>query len=90
MDLGLPDVDGYEFLASILGDHALESMTVVVVTGRALNTEVAVIKELNPDHLIIKPMEIDQLRSILDIYLDRLPGNGLRGEDGKADLVDLL
>jgi two-component system cell cycle response regulator DivK len=69
LDLGLPDGDGYEVLAQLRKDPALQHVPVVAVTARDAATEMALAQAAGFNGFLGKPLNRnrfpDQVRRIL-------------------------
>jgi two-component system cell cycle response regulator DivK len=69
LDLGLPDGDGYEVLAALKQDPALQQVPVIAVTARDATTEMAKAQTAGFDGFLGKPLNRnrfpDQVRRIL-------------------------
>ncbi len=63
LDLMLPDGDGIDVLAAIRA--ANPSTRVVVTTGMSDPDRLAAVAALQPDLVLLKPIEIDQLLNML-------------------------
>jgi diguanylate cyclase (GGDEF)-like protein len=71
LDLNLPGVPGAKILEQIRADQRLESIPVVVITG---HSEVAVSLPVEPDLILFKPVNLDQLSNLVQ-RLRNTPGS---------------
>ena len=65
LDIGLPDVDGFELARRLRAQRSSAEMLLIAVTGygRANDRESAVAAGF--DHYLVKPLSMDKLRSLL-------------------------
>lgn len=61
LDLNLPVVNGFEVLRRVRRDAALETLTVVVITGRDNLQDMASVKELGVVDFVSKPFNLREL-----------------------------
>jgi PAS domain S-box-containing protein len=66
LDIGLPDMDGYEVASRIRQDPALGAVVLVALTGYGMETDRLRSREAGFDHHLTKPADIRKLRQILD------------------------
>jgi CheY-like chemotaxis protein len=57
LDLGIPDIDGFEVLRRIKTDNKLKQIPVLVITGRQDNEAIIRCMNLKADDYIIKPID---------------------------------
>jgi len=62
LDLGLPDMDGYEVLAQMKRLSALQETVFIALTGRASRAEHARATAAGFHHYFVKPADLDALR----------------------------
>ena len=65
LDLGMPDVDGFDIARALRRLPERKEMTVVALTGYGDETLGESVQEAGFDHHLLKPAEADTLRSIL-------------------------
>jgi CheY-like chemotaxis protein len=65
LDVGLPDMDGFALAKLLRGDPGLEQIRLVALSGYAQSTEVERSREESFDHYLVKPVDVDQLLSVL-------------------------
>jgi CheY-like chemotaxis protein len=65
LDLGLPDMDGYELGKALKGEPALHGIRILVVTGRALDEDRQKTAEAGFDAHLVKPVDPVFLDSLL-------------------------
>src|ERR1700754_5074321 len=73
LDLGLPDLDGYELLKLI---RAVSDAAVVVVTARDAEQEIIRLLNAGADDYVIKPFTMGELEARLGAVLRRAQGTG--------------
>jgi DNA-binding response OmpR family regulator len=71
LDLGLPDLDGFELLKMLRG---VSEVPVVVVTARDDEQEIVRLLNAGADDYLVKPFTIDQLDARLGAVLRRVNG----------------
>ena len=69
LDLGMPDIDGFEVLAEIKKREDNRDTKVIAVTGRTMNGEVKMIMESGFDDFISKPIDVDVLLQKIDKHI---------------------
>ncbi len=74
LDLGLPDVDGYEIIRML---RAVSSVPLIVATARDDESEIARVLDAGADDYLVKPFGAVQLDARIRAVLRRLQG----GED---------
>jgi CheY-like chemotaxis protein len=62
LDLGLPDLDGYQVLAQLRTLPELEHSSFIALTGRASSSEQARALDAGFNHYFVKPADLDALR----------------------------
>ena len=62
LDLGLPDLDGYEVLAQLRALPELQGSSFIALTGRASSAEQARAVAAGFTHYFVKPADLDALR----------------------------
>jgi CheY-like chemotaxis protein len=62
LDLGLPDLDGYQVLAQLKALPALQASLFIALTGRASASEQARANQAGFTHYFVKPADIEALR----------------------------
>lgn len=65
LDIGLPDIDGYEVAARIRQQPWSRSTTLIAVTGWGREKDRELAASNGFDHHLIKPVELDALVSLL-------------------------
>ena len=68
LDLGLPDLDGREFLKML---RAVSAVPVVVATARDDEAEIVVVLDAGADDYIVKPFSVDHLEARVRAVLRR-------------------
>jgi two-component system CheB/CheR fusion protein len=65
LDIGLPEMDGYEVARRIRQDPALQNIVLVAVTGYGLESDRVRSQEAGFDHHLVKPVDFDALLELL-------------------------
>lgn len=71
LDLGLPDLDGYELLKMI---RAVSDVPVIVATARSDDPDVVRTLDAGADDYVVKPYSVDQLDARVRAVLRRAHG----------------
>ncbi|WP_052480777.1 hybrid sensor histidine kinase/response regulator [Gilvimarinus agarilyticus] len=66
LDIGLPDMDGYELARKIRAEPAAAGITLIALTGYGKNEDRELSKRAGFDHHLVKPVVIKDLIAILD------------------------
>ena len=66
VDLGMPIIDGLELARRIRGDERFASLRLIAVTGWGQDDDRARSRAAGFDRHLVKPAEVDALRSVLD------------------------
>ncbi len=77
VDLGLPDVDGYEVLRML---RAVSAVPVIVATAREEESEIVRALDSGADDYLVKPFGAGQLDARIRAVLRRAAGEGGRDE----------
>jgi CheY-like chemotaxis protein len=73
VDIMMPEMDGYETMQAIRGEEDFKSLPLIAVTAKAMKGDREKCLEAGADDYIAKPVEIDQLVSMLRVRLGRKP-----------------
>ena len=87
LDLGLPDMDGYEVCRSL---RSRSSVPILVVTARGEEVDRVVGLELGADDYIVKPFGFRELVARVRAVLRRSGDGGNGGGGGNGDSVQVL
>ena len=71
MDIQLPVLDGYETTRRLKADPAMRSIPIIAVTAKAMKGDRQKCIEAGASDYITKPVDTEQLFSLLRIWLDR-------------------
>ena len=71
MDLSLPVVDGWEATRTIKSDARLRPIPIIAVTAHAAKEDWDGIRAAGCDSFLAKPVDMDQLLSLLRVWLYR-------------------
>lgn len=69
MDMMMPEMDGYETIMKIRGNEAYKSTPIIAVTARAMIGDREKCIQAGASDYISKPVDIDQLLSLLRVWL---------------------
>jgi CheY-like chemotaxis protein len=69
MDMMMPEMDGYESTARIRQQHATRNLPVIAVTAKTMTGDRQKCIEAGASDYISKPVDIDQLLSLLRVWL---------------------
>jgi signal transduction histidine kinase/DNA-binding response OmpR family regulator len=69
MDMMMPEMDGYESIRAIRNDHAYRSLPIIAVTAKAMKGDRTKCIDAGASDYITKPVDIDQLFSLLRVWL---------------------
>jgi two-component system CheB/CheR fusion protein len=76
LDIGLPDITGYEVAKRLRADPATANATLIAITGHGAPSEVTRAKEAGIDHHLVKPVEISALLALIDDVTQPVDKNG--------------
>lgn len=65
-DIGLPEMDGYEVARALRGDPSTSDIFLIAISGYAQADDIKKALEAGFDHHMVKPIEINKIRQILD------------------------
>jgi CheY-like chemotaxis protein len=66
LDLGLPGMDGYQVAAELRREGCCSEALLIAVTGYGHEDELRRSREAGFHHHLVKPVDFDQLTSLLD------------------------
>ena len=69
LDIGLPDLTGYDLAARLLALHGAERPLLIAVTGYSRPEDIAKAKAAGFDHHLAKPADIEELERIISDHL---------------------
>ena len=69
MDIMMPEMDGYEAIQRIRGDMKMKSLPIIAVTAKAMIGDREKCIKAGASDYISKPVDIDQLMSLLRAWL---------------------
>ncbi|WP_373050914.1 ATP-binding protein [Thalassovita aquimarina] len=79
-DCHMPEMDGYAMTAAIRekeAENGSQRMPIIAVTANALKEEVSTCTAAGMDSVLTKPVKLDELKAILDVwYLGNAAGSG--------------
>jgi CheY-like chemotaxis protein len=65
LDVGLPEMDGYEVARQLRGEASLSTVKLVAVTGYSGPERESLAREAGFDHYIVKPIQLSALQPII-------------------------
>jgi len=71
MDIMMPEMDGYEAMRAIREISKFKSVPIIAVTAKAMTGDRQKCLEAGASDYITKPVETEQLMSLLRIWLDQ-------------------
>jgi CheY-like chemotaxis protein len=74
MDIMMPGMDGYEAIREIRGDERFRDLPIIALTAKAMKADRDRCIEAGASDYISKPLDIDQLLSLLRVWLYRQEG----------------
>lgn len=74
LDIGLPDINGFEVVHALRADARLAARVIVAVSGWSRPQDLARAKRTGFDDYLIKPIDLGKLREVLRISGTRAQG----------------
>ncbi|AWO01122.1 hybrid sensor histidine kinase/response regulator [Chitinophaga alhagiae] len=71
MDIMMPEMDGYETMQKIRREHKNNALPIIAVTAKAMKGDREKCLEAGASDYITKPLKIDQLLSLMRVWLYR-------------------
>jgi CheY-like chemotaxis protein len=65
LDIGLPDMDGYQVAQTLRRDVGLEKATYIAISAYDLNSRPFRARESRFDHFLVKPVDLERLIALL-------------------------
>jgi CheY-like chemotaxis protein len=65
LDIGMPEMDGYEVARRLRQDPAMASVRLIALTGYGQETDAQRSHDRGFDHHLVKPVNVETLRRIL-------------------------
>lgn len=65
LDIGLPDITGYEVVRALRADHRRPDRFIAAVTGHCLPKDVSRAAQVGFDQHILKPVDLGKVRQVL-------------------------
>lgn len=72
LDLNLPGMHGFDFLARIKTDAELKTIPVCILTSSEARTDIKKAKALNADCYLIKPLDLEKFETTFFGIIDKL------------------
>jgi two-component system cell cycle response regulator DivK len=69
LDMMMPEMDGYEAIAEIRKDIALNHIPIIAVTAQAMTGDREKTIDAGADGYVSKPVDVDLLKQYLDTYI---------------------
>jgi two-component system, sensor histidine kinase and response regulator len=80
IDSCMPEIDGFAMVEGLRADPALAGTSVIMLTSSDQHGDIARCREIGIDCYLVKPVHNDELRSAIEIVLQKpasLPGDGV-------------
>jgi two-component system, chemotaxis family, sensor kinase CheA len=77
MDIMMPEMDGYETIRIIRRIERIKDLPIIALTARAMKVDRDKCIEAGASDYISKPLDMDQLLSMLRVWLGRRNGAGV-------------
>jgi CheY-like chemotaxis protein len=77
MDIMMPEMDGYETIRAIRRVEKFKDLPIIALTARAMKVDRDKCIEAGASDYISKPLDLDQLLSMLRVWLSRRKGAGV-------------
>jgi CheY-like chemotaxis protein len=71
MDIMMPEMDGYEAITAIRQMEEFKQLPIIALTAKAMKADRDHCLEVGASDYISKPLDIDQLLSLLRVWLYR-------------------
>jgi two-component system, cell cycle response regulator len=71
LDVMMPEMDGFETTQRIRGDERFRDLPIIMVTAKAMKGDREKCLAAGASDYITKPVDMDQLRSLLRVWLYR-------------------
>jgi DNA-binding response OmpR family regulator len=71
LDLGLPDLSGYDLARLLRRDAQIQSITLVALTGWGQEEHKQRAREAGFDHHLTKPVDLDRLAAVISTSTER-------------------
>jgi len=71
MDIMMPIMDGYECMKVIRSDNTLKHLPIIAVTAKAMDKDKEKALESGADDYLTKPIDLDKLRDIILMWLNK-------------------
>ena len=84
MDIMMPEMDGYETMRAIRQIAEFRSLPIIAVTAKAMKGDRAKCIEAGASDYITKPVDLDQLFSVLRVWLVRARELVAGSHDGRG------
>ena len=70
MDMMMPEMDGYEAIGKMKSDDSLRNIPVIAITAQAMTGDKEKCLEAGADGYISKPVNVDELLTLLNQLID--------------------
>jgi CheY-like chemotaxis protein len=71
MDIMMPEIDGYQTIAEIRKDRQFRNLPILAITAKAMKGDREKCLEAGASDYIAKPVNSDQLLSLMRVWLFR-------------------
>jgi signal transduction histidine kinase/CheY-like chemotaxis protein len=86
LDIMMPELDGYEVTREIRGNSAYADLPVIALTARAGEDDLRDCLTAGANDYLVKPIELPELKRLLDKYLAGTGGQSAAGEHSGGGL----
>jgi two-component system CheB/CheR fusion protein len=84
LDIGMPDMNGYEVARQLRSQTSFSDTLLVAVTGYGRPSDVQQTQAAGFDHHLVKPIDYDKLESLLDATARRLARHNAPHSENQA------
>ena len=94
-DIRMPEMDGHELISQIRALEPDNSRSpVIAVTASAMESDIKLCLDSGADHVILKPLDLDALKQVLDKWMPRktadVTGPETGAQAGENDLLEAI
>jgi CheY-like chemotaxis protein len=71
LDIGLPDIDGYEVAKNLRLDSELQQVTIIAMTGYSGEADKMKAESVGFNHYLVKPINFTKLQDLLNVHIQK-------------------